>query len=123
MAAPTGEEQGGKSNQRITDQTRAQIGRSLEIRPRNCTDFLPGRHLNDDLVDGRSGKQPASASAGCCSAPIYVALRYDMPQLAHSSDPIAHLAVGMLALAALWNRKVSGDRGRSPLDAQSARFH
>jgi hypothetical protein len=45
----------------------------------------------------------------------YVALRYDMPQLADSSDPIAHLAVGMLALAALWNRKGSGDRRRSSL--------
>jgi hypothetical protein len=45
----------------------------------------------------------------------YVALRYDMPQLADSSDPIAHLAVGMLALAALWNRKGSADRRRSPL--------
>jgi hypothetical protein len=33
--------------------------RSREIRPRNRTDFLPGRHLNDNLVDGRSGEQPA----------------------------------------------------------------
>ena len=85
----------------------------------------------------RAGTAPVALiiPKGFGQAPISFGPTEGRPKLlllADSSDPIAHLAVGMLALAALWNRKGSGDRRRSSLRAvdnleqngpQSARFH